>query len=277
MRRDAGGRAADLAVAVEAARAGGRAVMEWYGRDDLDVEDPTGRGPVTRADRAAHAAIGAVLAARAPGEAVRSEEAAVSGAVDAGRLWVVDPLDGTREFIDRIPEFCVMVGLAEAGRAVLGAFYQPVQNRLYAGIAAGGAWRIEGAESEPLSAFGPAPPRPRMVQSRSHPDPRLAALAAALGEPDVVVSGSVGSKCALLAEGRAELYVHPVPHLREWDTCAPEAVLRGAGGHVSDCAGHPLTYGKPDPAQPLGIFAARPGLADGVADAVLRFAPPRAG
>jgi 3'(2'), 5'-bisphosphate nucleotidase len=74
-----------------------------------------------------------------------------------------------------------------------------------------------------------------------------------------VISGSVGIKCALVAQGAADLYVHPVPFLKEWDTCAPEAVLRGAGGRVTDCAGEPLTYGHPDPRQRGGIFAATRG------------------
>jgi 3'(2'), 5'-bisphosphate nucleotidase len=95
-----------------------------------------------------------------------------------------------------------------------------------------------------------------MARSRSHPDPLITAVGDGLGA-ESVLSGSVGVKCSLIAEGRAEVYVHPVPFLKEWDTCAPEAVLRGAGGRVTDCAGRPLTYGKPDPAQRHGIFAAR--------------------
>ncbi len=268
----AGAWAEDLAVAAEAARAGGRAVMEWYGRDDLAIEDPTGRGPVTRADRAAQAAIARVLAERRPGEAVRSEEARDTPGAggDAPRLWVVDPLDGTKEFIGRIPEFSVMIGLSVGGRARLGAVLQPVQDRLYLGVVGVGAWRLEAGEVVALDARGPAPERLRLVRSRSHPDARLTALESALGDTEVILSGSVGTKCARLAEGEADLYVHPVPYLREWDTCAPEAVLAGAGGAVTDCAGAPLEYGKVEPSQPGGIFAARPAARERAVPIVLR-------
>jgi 3'(2'), 5'-bisphosphate nucleotidase len=79
-----------------------------------------------------------------------------------------------------------------------------------------------------------------------------------LGDVEVILSGSAGSKCALIASGAADLYVHPVPYLKEWDTCAPEAMLRAAGGRVTDCRGDALRYGKIHPAQPGGIFAAHP-------------------
>jgi 3'(2'), 5'-bisphosphate nucleotidase len=86
----------------------------------------------------------------------------------------------------------------------------------------------------------------------------------ALGITDVRPSGSVGVKCGLIAQGERDLYVHPVPYLKEWDTCAPEAILRQAGGDVTDCLGEPLRYNKPDPRQPHGIVACGPGLLDGV-------------
>jgi 3'(2'), 5'-bisphosphate nucleotidase len=84
----------------------------------------------------------------------------------------------------------------------------------------------------------------------------ISAISDGIGADDVL-SGSVGVKCSLIAEGEADVYVHPVPFLKEWDTCAPETVLRGAGGRVTDCAGEALTYGKEKPAQPRGIFAGR--------------------
>lgn len=256
----------DLALASRAALAGGRAAMAFYGAGDLDVEDPTGRGPVTAADRASNEAILAILAAERPGEALLSEESAERDAASAGgRLWVVDPLDGTREFIDGIGEFSVMVGLAVDGGAVLGAVYQPEPDRLFAGEAGRGAWVTEratqGGEARRLEAPREAAEPLRLVRSRSHPDERLQRLEEALGDVDVILSGSAGSKCALVALGRADLYVHPVPYLKEWDTCAPEALLVAAGGRVTDCFGEPLRYGKADPKQPRGILAGNPGAA----------------
>jgi 3'(2'), 5'-bisphosphate nucleotidase len=110
----------------------------------------------------------------------------------------------------------------------------------------------------PLRVGPPAVDRVRLVRSRSHPDERLEAIEAALPAVEAIPSGSVGVKCARIAERTADLYVHPVPYLKEWDTCAPEAVLRGAGGRVTDCGGGELRYGKPDPRQPSGILAGDP-------------------
>lgn len=263
--RLAGAAGGDLAVAAAAALAGGRAAMPYYGRDDLVVEDPTGRGPVTAADRASQAAILEVLTRERQGERVLSEEAPPPPGPAEARLWVVDPLDGTREFIDRIGEFSVMVGLAVDGEALAGAVYQPATGRLFAGAVGGGAWVVEEtgnrARLAPLAVGEERRPL-RFVRSRSHPDERISRLEAALGEVEVILSGSAGSKCALIAAGAADLYVHPVPYLKEWDTCAPEAMLRAAGGRVTDCEGEPLRYGKDHPAQPGGIFAAQPAAWD---------------
>jgi 3'(2'), 5'-bisphosphate nucleotidase len=281
--RAAGPLSGDLAVAAAAALAGGVAALAHYG-PGLAVEDG-GRGPVTAADRASHEAIGGTLRELRPGEPVRSEEGGSGTAAGAdGRLWVVDPLDGTREFIAGIPEFSVMVGLAVEGRAVLGAVYQPAADRLFLGVAGAGAWAVEGAasgsparwEARPLSVGRSAPRVLRVVESRSHPDEALTRLAGRLaGRFDVrtVRSGSAGTKCALVAAGEADLYVHPVPHLREWDTCAGAAVASGAGARVSDARGAPLEYGKADPAHPGGIFVAPPAVWERVADDVAAVAP----
>lgn len=266
--------AADLEAAAQAAVEGGIAARPFYRDDDLGIHHKKAGDPVTEADHAANDAILGVLRARRPEDLVRSEESAPPPDIAAAnRLWVVDPLDGTKEFIARNGEFAMMVGLAVAGATRLGAVLKPDPGRLYLGVASGGAWVADvhwaGEDArvgEDLDArVGPFvplrlpeehPATLRMVRSRSHPDPLITAVGEAL-EADEVLSGSVGVKCSLIAEGQADVYVHPVPFLKEWDTCAPEAVLRGAGGRVTDCAGDPLTYGKREPAQPRGIFAAR--------------------
>ena len=262
----------DLLVAARSAWLGGIAASEHY-ESDLDIRDKGDDDPVTAADHASNRAILAVLRRERPDDGILSEESPPPAPERRrGRLWVVDPLDGTKEFIAHNGEFSIMVGLADAGSAVLGAVYQPAVDRLFAGFARGGAWVVAGAQHEPVAtglriSAAPEPKPPiRFVRSRSHPDERLRRLAAELGETEEVVSGSVGIKCALVALGEADLYVHPVPYLREWDTCAPEAVLRGAGGSVTDCAGRPLRYGKSNTGQPGGIFAAT--------DAAWRYARP---
>ncbi|MFQ5678708.1 MAG: 3'(2'),5'-bisphosphate nucleotidase CysQ [Gemmatimonadota bacterium] len=266
----------DLALAAAAAGRGGRAALGLYGREGIEVSEKAENDPVTAADHASNREVLASLHSARPGDPILSEES-VAGPANArarapgdrpraagppARLWIVDPLDGTKEFLAGNGEFAVMVGLAEEGRAVLGAVYQPAADLLYVGLPDAGAWAVAGAqqirEPDRLRAAGTPGEELRLARSRSHPDAALERLTKSLGRVEVVRSGSVGIKCALVASGGADLYVHPVPHLKEWDTCAPEAVLRGAGGRVSDCSGRPLRYGKPDPRQPRGIVAAVP-------------------
>ncbi len=273
-----------LEIAAGAALAGGRAAGAYYGSDDLGVRDKSiggdavaGAGtvedPVTLADHAANDAILEFLRERTA-EPVLSEESRPPDEVpNAERLWIVDPLDGTKEFIARNGEYSVMVGLAERGAALLGAVYQPAVGRLYLGDVIRGAWLVQdpGTASELRSTLrisGSCGQPPRLLRSRSHPDPALADLESRLAPLEVVISGSVGIKCARIARGEADLYVHPVPFLKEWDTCAPEAVLRGAGGLVTDCSGGPLRYGKAEPVQPRGIFCGRRDIHERVAPIV---------
>ena len=246
-----------MRTAVRAARAGGAAALPWYGRSrtELKADD----SPVTQADLAANDAILAILAAEAAEDAVLSEESADRAErLGRERVWIVDPLDGTREFIAQNGEFSVMVGLAVQGRAVAGAVYAPALELLMYAAEGCGAWMEEGgAPPRPLRC-GPAASPPRLVGSRSHADPALERVRAVVGAGEVRVSGSVGLKCGLIARGACDLYAHPVPYLKEWDTCAPEVVLREAGGSVTDCRGGPLRYNKELTSQPHGILAAGP-------------------
>lgn len=264
-------RVTDLLVAARAALLGGQATLPHYRSASLQTSEKSPGDPVTEADHAANAAVLSVLGMECPGDPILSEESPPPASSSTeGRLWVVDPLDGTREFIDGIDEFAVMVGLAEEGKATLGAFYVPGTGLLYLGVSEGGAWiarcevsaepgsQIRVGEFRPLRVGGPGDGGVRLVRSRSHPDERLQRIESALPSVEVIPSGSVGVKCARIAERVADLYVHPVPYLKEWDTCAPEAVLRGAGGRVTDCGGGALSYGKPDPRQPAGILAGDP-------------------
>jgi 3'(2'), 5'-bisphosphate nucleotidase len=248
----------ELDWASHLARQAGRAVMTFYG--SASAERAAG-SPVTAADRLADRIIVSCLRERFPYDGILSEESKDSGdRLGAERVWIVDPLDGTREFIDGVPEFAVMIGLAIGGKAVLGVVYCPADHELYAAAAGMGSW-LERGDCRRRLVAQPAPgPGLRLIGSRSHPDPRLQRIRRVLAIDDVLPSGSVGVKCGLIARGERDLYVHPVPYLKEWDTCAPEVVLREAGGTVCDCAGEPLRYNKPDPVQPRGIVAAAPGV-----------------
>jgi 3'(2'), 5'-bisphosphate nucleotidase len=150
-----------------------------------------------------------------------------------------------------------MVGLAIRGEAVLGVTSQPQDGIVLLGVCGVGSWLSRGDQFEAVHVEPKASGPLRLTRSRSHPDEKLQALEDGLPDAVIVPSGSVGVKCSLIVRNEADLYAHPVPFLKEWDTCAPEAILRGAGGRVTDCSGAPLQYGKQDPRQPGGIFAAR--------------------
>lgn len=237
--------------------------MGYYGSTAAEYKE--GNSPVTAADHTANELIVEGLQNAFPGQAILSEELKDSPArLLTDRVWIVDPLDGTKEFLAQNGEFSVMIGLAIAGSAVLGVVYLPDGDVLYAAAKGHGAWVERSGTRQALHCAPYDGGEIRMVGSRSHPDPLLAAIQEDLQITDVLPSGSVGVKCSLIAEGIRDLYVHPVPYLKEWDTCAPEVLLREAGGHVSDCLGRPLLYNKPEPTQPRGILACRAGLVETV-------------
>ncbi len=238
----------EMAVISAAARRAGGAILHWYGRATEATKD--GGSPVSEADHAANRTLLDALGEHFPHDAVLSEESRDRPErLAAERVWIIDPLDGTREFLDGVAEFSVMIGLAVSGRPVLGVVYEPVSRRLFRAVRGHGAWLEQGGtvrQLRPPAAMRP----PRLVGSRSHPDPLIARMRDALDVVDEQPSGSVGVKCARIALGERDLYVHPVPYLKEWDTCAPEIILREAGGSVTDCRGQALRYNKPDPVQP---------------------------
>lgn len=219
----------------------------WKGHND----------PVTAADHAANEVLLSGLRAAFPDDGFLSEESADDlSRLHRPRVWMIDPLDGTREFIDGLPEFSIMVGLAVEGKPVLGVVYQPVADLLYRGAPEGVAEVVRCGEIAPLSVSERADPATmRLVASRSHRHPLVDDVCRRLGIQQERPSGSVGLKIGLLATGECDLYIHPAPGLKEWDTCAPEAILRAAGGVVTDSWGQPLQYNKPNVRQRQGLLA----------------------
>jgi 3'(2'), 5'-bisphosphate nucleotidase len=233
------------------ARAAGAIVMEVYATE-FKVEGKGDASPVTEADHRAEALILPALARIMPGLQVVSEEAASAGRIPvvAERFWLVDPLDGTREFVDRNGEFTVNIALVERGTPVLGVVLAPASGRLFAGAAGAGAFvedesgRRQAIACRRIPAMGLT-----VVSSRSHGD--LAALAAFLTGRVVASHVTAGSslKFCLVAGGEADLYPR-FGRTMEWDTAAGHAILRAAGGCVTDLNGAELRYGKPDFANP---------------------------
>lgn len=234
----------ELAVARALAREAGRILLEIYATDFAVVEKADDAGPVTEADRRANAFLVAGLRREFPADGVVAEESPDHGdSRSRPRCWFVDPLDGTAEFVARNDEFAVHVGLAIGGEARLGVVYRPVGDKLYAGVVGAGCSLEERGVVRSLRVEPVTDPAAlRLVVSRSHRSRKTDAIRKALGITRVLECGSVGLKCGLLAEGAADLYLHPGPRTQRWDSCAPEAVLRAAGGVLTDLAGDPIRY-----------------------------------
>ena len=234
--------AAALRLALEA----GRTIMAFY-RDGTPVETKADRSPVTEADRAADRLIVAGLNAADPRIPVISEEStgAEGCSVPAdGRFWLVDPLDGTREFVARTGEFTVNIALIEGGRPVLGVLHAPVQGETYVADGLGGAVRIVGDGAlQPIGARPVPGKAPAVIASRSHRDAETDAYIAGLGPARIESAGSA-LKFGLLARGAADIYPR-FGRTMEWDTAAGHAILTAAGGRVRDLNGRELRYGKP--------------------------------
>lgn len=220
----------------------GEAIMSIYERD-FDVELKDDRSPLTEADRAAHQIIVASLSGLALELPVLSEESASEDLEQRrawDRFWLVDPLDGTKEFIKRNGEFTVNIALIENHAPVLGVVVAPALGATYTGIVGTGAWKLAGGASVPIQVQQPASEPLRVVGSRSHASPELAAFLEKIGRHEIKPMGS-SLKICLIAEGQADLYPRLGP-TSEWDTAAAQAVLISAGGSMMDLTGAPLTY-----------------------------------
>lgn len=246
----------ELEVARTAVLEAGRLVMALY-RTDVHVEMKGKNDPVTAADRASNDALVAALSRAFPDDAILAEESGAAGATALDRRrWCIDPLDGTKEFIAQNGEFSVMVGLAVAGRPVLGIVYQPAQELLLEGIVGHGAFVTEAGARRAVRVSDVSDPAAmRLVVSRSHRNPIVDGVKASLGITEERPSGSVGIKIGLLVRRQADLYVHPGRGTKLWDTCGPEAILLAGGGQMTDPEGALLRYDVPDPALALGLVA----------------------
>ncbi len=248
-------------------RSYGKAQVEWKGRND----------PVTQADRAANDLIVRELGRVFSDDGILSEETVDDGARLAHeRVWIVDPIDGTREFIAENGEFAVMIGLAIRGQAALGVVYQPVGDALWVGIVGRGGEAVRGGVSTPLAVSNEVDPtRLRAAVSRSHRDKTTEKILDAIGVQERFPIGSVGLKVGLLAERQADLYVAAYAKSSEWDTCGPEAILRAAGGEFTDLFGRPMRYNRPDTRNRFGVCATNGRIHDWVVAAAAPIARKR--
>ncbi len=247
----------ELAVAMRAAREASARIVELEG-PDVQVRFKGRDDPVTAADEASTQVILAHLRREFPGDCVLIEERGDDPArIGAERVWIVDPLDGTREFIDRIPEYCVMIGLVSGGEPVLGVVHIPLSGRAFWGVLGVGA-RMEDPDGRqtPLGLTQPGSIEDmRLTVSRSHRAERITRAMQLLGIGAEVPSGSVGVKVSRIVTGQADIYLHLGPGIKLWDACAPDAIMRAAGGVMTDPAGRPIDYTARSVHCPIGLLA----------------------
>lgn len=231
---------------------GGDAILEVYGRDDFGVRSKSDESPVTEADEAADRVISAGLRAAFPDIPLVTEEQSDTHNLSVSTFLIVDPLDGTKEFVQRRGDFTVNIAMVEDGVPTLGIVYAPAKGRLFYTTATGAA--VEEAGDFAKDVPGPTTPirvstannaALRIVASKSHRSPELEAYIDRYQVADSVAAGS-SLKFCLVAVGEADFYPRLGPTM-EWDTAAGDAVLRGAGGAVVDrMTLKPLAYGKAD-------------------------------
>lgn len=245
-----------LEALVDTTLAAGRVVLDVY-EGAFAVETKGDASPVTEADRLAEEVILADLARLAAGVPVVAEEACSAGVVPVvgNAFFLVDPVDGTREFISRNGDFTVNIALIRDGEPVVGAVYAPVRGDLYLGRLGGGAERLSIRDHrvvarETIVCAAPTEAPPRIIASRSHRTPATDRFIEGYPGASLVSAGS-SLKFCLMAAGEADLYPRLGPTM-QWDTAAGDAVLRAAGGMVTDMDGAPLRYG---PAGGVGVAA----------------------
>jgi 3'(2'), 5'-bisphosphate nucleotidase len=186
----------------------------------------------------------------------------------------VDPVDGTREFIKRNGEFAVMIGLAVAGSARLGVVFRPVTAELFAGVVEQEAWLEQAGATVPLRVSGETrPSRLRLTTSRSHRHRLVDDVRRRLGISEQCRIGSVGIKVGLLVTGRADVYLEPSALTKAWDSCAPEAILRAAGGRMTALDGTPLRYTPRDVRNRQGLVGTNGACHDTVMAAIASILP----
>lgn len=252
----------ELETAIGLSLSAGKLILEHYDTD-FAAEEKFGADsysePVTIADREASQLIVNGLAARFPDDAILSEEEPddIERRLAASRVWIIDPLDGTAGFVKKDGDFSVQVGLAIDGKPVLGVVYQPFHDHLlYATKGSGAFFRTQ--NNGPVSlrtsehaSLGDL----KLAMSRNHASPRMKRVIEHFGFTEIIRRGSVGLKVGLIAEQVCDIYIHPSPRTKLWDTCAPQIILEEAGGKFTDIFGSEIRYDRADLQNHDGILA----------------------
>lgn len=252
----------ELDTAIRLARIAGKSILKFY-EEGFETEEKIGADnfsePVTAADREASRIIVEGLAAAFPDDGILSEEEVddLELRISKSRVWIIDPIDGTAGFVNHDGDFAVQIGLAIDGVAVLGVVLMPFHNVLNYATRGNGAFavksdgepeRLEASDRTELSALG-------LAVSRNHPSNRMSRIIQHFGFRRSIRRGSVGLKVSLIAGREADVYIHPSPRTKLWDTCGPQVIIEESGGRMTDLFGLELRYDRSDLQNRNGIVA----------------------
>lgn len=251
----------ELNTAITLAQKAGKAIMGFYNSSYL-VEQKTTKDnftePVTIADKTASKIIVEGLAETFPKDGILSEEEIdTDERLKKERLWLIDPMDGTKGFVQKNGDFAVQIGLAESGEIILGVVYLPFTNQLYFASKNNGSYLVENDNTPQKLQVSDKIDFNQMILavSRDHRSPRMSSVINHFGILKEIERGSVGLKVGLIANQICDLYVHLSPWTKHWDTAAPEIILREAGGELTDLFGEKITYNTADVQNYNGVLA----------------------
>lgn len=252
----------ELQAAIDAALLAGKTILKHYA-GEFEAEEKIGADnysePVTIADREASRIIVDRLAVDFPDDGILSEEEIddTELRISKRRVWIIDPIDGTAGFVKKDGDFGVQIGLAQEGVPVLGVVYLPFHDKLSYAVKGEGSFsskdrsepeRMKTSDVSTLSEM-------RLAMSRNHPSSRMERVIEHFGFEGIVRRGSVGLKIGLIADRTCDIYIHPGPRTKIWDTCAPQIILEEAGGRFTDIFGQEIRYDRADLQNHNGILA----------------------
>ena len=252
----------ELDTAIELALSAGKLILKHYDSDFI-AEEKLGADnysePVTIADREASQIIVDKLASAFPADGILSEEEKddIDQRISKRRVWIIDPIDGTAGFVKKDGDFGVQIGLAEDGVPVVGVVYLPFHDVLGFAVKGEGSFAVEkGGEPMKLqtSSVGKLADM-TLAMSRNHPSSRMSRIIEHFAFRKTVRRGSVGLKVGLITHGTCDIYIHPSPRTKLWDTCAPQIILEEAGGRFTDLFGFKMRYDRADLQNRNGILA----------------------
>lgn len=251
----------ELETAIALARTAGKIILDFYATEFLIEEKVFADNfsePVTIADRTASRIIVKGLADTFPADGILSEEEFDNQErLSKRRVWIIDPLDGTKGFVEKTGDFAVQIGLAENGESILGVVFLPLEDTLYFASKGQGAWLVENGDAPQRLQVSAETDFAKMniAVSKNHRSPKMNRIISDFGLKKEIKRGSVGLKVGLIAQRICDIYIHLSPRTKHWDTCAPEIILREAGGTLTDIFGEKIVYNTADVHNHNGILA----------------------